>query len=137
MPNTFSRRIRWAANSVDASTRTVVAYIAGRLITGSASWTIQDQDRKQRIPLDGWVEGGNIRIYSHERHAYISGLGAEGNYVLFNHGTERGLTLTVNIEERTFSGADQQTSYHFFGEVVERAIRLYDYQDMRWHLYTL
>ena len=58
-------------------------------------------------------------------------------YVLFRHGSERGLTLAVNIEERTFSGAGQQTSFHFFGDVAERAIRLYDYQDMRWHLYTL
>ena len=47
------------------------------------------------------------------------------------------LTLAVNVEERTFSGADQQTSYHFFGNVAERAIRLYDYQDIRWHLYKL
>ena len=115
----------------------MVAYIAGRLITGSAGWTIQDQDRKRRIPLDGWVECGNIRIYSHERHGYISGLGADAHYVLFHHGSERGLTLAVNSEERRFSGADQQTSYHFFGDVAERAIRLYDYQDMRWHLYTL
>jgi hypothetical protein len=56
---------------------------------------------------------------------------------LFDHASDRGLTLAVNLEERTFSGADQQTSYHFFGEVAERAIRLYDYQDMHWHLYML
>lgn len=112
---------------MDARTRAVIAYIAGRLITGSAGWSIQDKDRKRRIPLDGWIDGGNIRIYSHERHGYVSGLGAEGHYVLFHHGGERGLTLAVNVEERTFSG----------GEVAERAVRLYDYQDMRWHLYSL
>jgi len=36
-----------------------------------------------------------------------------------------------------FSWADRQTSYHFFGDVAERSIRLYDYQDMRWRSYTL
>lgn len=122
---------------MDARTRAVVAYIAGRLITGSAGWAIQDKDRKRRIPLDSWIDGGNIRIYSHERHGYISGMGADGHYVLFDHASDRGLMLAINLEERTFSGADQQTSYHFFGDVAERAIRLYDYQDMRWHLYTL
>jgi len=122
---------------VDARTRAVVACIAGRLITGSAGWAIHDKDRKRRIPLDGWIDGGNIRIYRHARHGYISGMGADGHYVLFDHPSDRGLTLEVNAEERMFSGADQQTSYHFFGDVAERAIRLYDYQDMRWHLYTL
>jgi hypothetical protein len=122
---------------VDARTRAVIAYIAGRLIAGSAGWTIQDKDRKRRVALDGWIDDRNIRIYSHERHGYISGLGAEGHYVLFHHASDRGLTLAVNVEARTFSGADQQTSYHFLGDVAERAIRLYDYQDMRWHLYTL
>jgi hypothetical protein len=122
---------------VDARTRALVAYIAGRLITGAASWTIQDKDRKQRIPLDGWIDGDNVRIYSHERHGYISGMGADGHYVLFDHASDHGLTLAINLEEHTFSGADQQTSFHFFGDVAERAIRLYDYQDMRWHLYAL
>jgi hypothetical protein len=56
---------------------------------------------------------------------------------LFHHGSRQGLTLAVNTEERTFSGADPQTSFHFFDDVAERAIRVYDYEDMRWHLYTL
>lgn len=122
---------------MDAGTRAVVAYIAGRLITGGAGWAVQDKDRKGRIPLDGWIDGGSIRIYSHERHGYISGMGADGHYVLFDHANSCGLTLDVNTEERAFSGADQQTTYHFFGDVAACAIRLYDYQDMRWHLYAL
>jgi len=122
---------------MNAVTRAVTAYIAGRLITGSVAWTIQDKDRQRRIPLEAWIDGGSIRIYSHERHGYISGLGAEGQYVLFHHTSERGLTLAVNAEQGTFSGTDQQTGYHFFSDVAERAIRLYDYQDMHWHLYAL
>jgi hypothetical protein len=122
---------------MDASTRAIVTYIAGRLITGGASWTIEDHDRKQRISLDGLIEDGRIKVYSHEQHGYTSGLGEEGHYVLFQHGSAAGFTFSVSREEGTFSGSDQRTAYHFFGRVSESAIELYDYQDMRWHLYTL
>ena len=122
---------------MDAFTRTVIAYVAGRLITGREGWAIRDHDRNRRVCLDGSVEAGEIKIYSHERHGYISGLGNEGRYALFVHRGASSITLTVNLEERTFSGVHHKTTFRFFGNVSERAIRLYDYQDMHWHMYTL
>jgi len=122
---------------VDAATRALVAFIAGRLITGVETWAVTDHDRKRKVFLDGSFEGGEIKIYSHERHNYISGVGEDGRYVLFQHDGAGGCTLTIDLDQAAFTGHQQQSGFHFFGNVCNRTVRLYDYHDTRWHFYTL
>jgi hypothetical protein len=122
---------------MDAPNRTIIAYIVGRLITSGAGWWIHDNDRKRNVHLEGTFEKGEIKIYSHELHGHVSGLGAQGQYTLFQHSVGGAVNLLVNAEACTFSGWEHRTGYHFFGNVADRAIRLYDYQDSQWHLYTL
>lgn len=122
---------------MDAPDRSIIAYIAGCLISGATTWVMRDHDRRRSVQFESSFERGSVKVYSHELHSHVSGLGAEGKYTLFHHATGSSVDLLINVEERTFSGWDHRTSHHFFGNVVDRTVRLYDYQDLQWHLYTL
>jgi hypothetical protein len=122
---------------VDATNRPVIAYIVGSLVTGARCWVMQDHGRDRSVCLDGVFTGGGIKVYSYELDGYVSGHGAEGRYVLFQHRSAKSLNLSINSDERTFSGWDHGTSRYFLGNVAERTVRLFDYQDLQWHAYTL
>ena len=122
---------------MDAANRSVIAYIAGRLIAGADCWWIEDHDRSHRVHFEGSFEPGSLKVYSHELHSHVLGVGAEGKYTLFQHGVGGGVDLLINVEEKTFSGWEHQSGFHFFGNLEESTIRLFDYQGLEWHLYSL
>jgi len=122
---------------MDAANRAIIAYIAGRLITGASGWSVRDHDRKRLVQFEAFLEGGEIKVYCHELHGTVSGRGAEGRYMLFQHRVNGSVDLLINAEEKTFSGWEHRSCFHFFGNAQDRAVRLFDYQDQRWHLYTL
>ena len=122
---------------MDAANRSIIAYVACRLITGATGWWMRDHDRRRPVQFEGFIEPGSVKVYSHELHSHLLGGGAEGKYQLFQHGVGGAVDLLINAEEHTFSGCEHETGYRFFGYVEERTIRLFDYQDLHWHLYTL
>ena len=122
---------------MDPANRSIIAYIAGRLITRAGSWWIQDHDRGRAVHFEGSFEPGSIMVYSHELNSHVSGFGTDGKYSLFQHGIGGAVNLIVNIEQQTFSGWEHRSCFHFFGNVEDRTIRLYDYQSMELHLYTI
>jgi len=122
---------------VEVTTRVLVAYIAGRLLTGRASFAIQDHDRKRRLWMDGTVETAEVKVYSHERHGYVSGLGDGERFSLYQHSGEGHIVLLVNLPELRFEGCEHHSTFHFFGNVADPSVRLYDYQDCQWHRFTL
>ena len=119
------------------TTRVLVAYIAGRLLTGRASFAIQDHDRKRRLWMDGTVETAEVKVYSHERHGYVSGLGDGERFSLYQHSGEGHIVLLVNLPELRFEGCEHHSTFHFFGNVADPSVRLYDYQDCKWHRFAL
>jgi hypothetical protein len=122
---------------MDVANRSAIAYIAGRLITGAGGWWMHDHDRGHRVHFEGSFEPASVKVYSHELHGHILGIGEEGKYKLFQHGVGGAVDLLINIEEKTFSGWEHQSSVYFFGRVEESTVRLFDYQDVQWHEYTL
>lgn len=122
---------------MDAANRSVIAFIAGRLIAGNANWMMHDHGRNHRVQMEGLFSDAEVKVYSHELNGYVSGRGAEGKYTLFQHNAGTSVSLSINLPERTFSGWDHGTSRHFFGNVADRTVRLFDYQDLQWHRYTL
>ena len=122
---------------MDAANRSVIAYIAGRLIIGTGGWWMDDHDRAYRVHFEGSVEPATVKVYSHELHSHVLGVGAEGKYKLFQHGAGGAVDLLVNVEQKTFSGWEHMSSFHFAGSVDGSTIHLFDYQDLQWHMYTL
>jgi len=122
---------------MDAANRSVIAYIAGRLIIGDGGWWMHDDDRNHRVHFEGSFEPATVKVYSHELHCHILGVGAEGKYQLFQHGAGGAVDLLINSEEKTFSGWEHMTSFHFAGRVEETTIYLFDFQDLAWHMYTM
>ncbi len=122
---------------MDAPNRSVIAYIAGLLITGADCWWIQDHDRRRRVHFEASFEPGSVKVYSHELGCHVLGIGAEGKYLLLQHGSGAAVDLFINLEEHTFCGCEHTSGQHFVGNVDDCAIHLYDYQDLRWHLYSL
>jgi hypothetical protein len=122
---------------MDAANRSVIAYIVGSLITGAPCWVMHDHDRNRKFCLEGLFTNCEVKVYSHELNAHISGRGADGQYALRWTGSGGSVNLSINTEERTFRGWDHQTSRHFFGQVIDLTVHIYDFQDLQWHLYTL
>jgi len=122
---------------MDAANRAIIAYIAGHLITGPGNWWLHDHDRRRKVQFEASFEPGTVKVYSHELHSHVIGVGSEGKYALFQHGIAGAVDLLVDVEERTFSGWDHPSSCHFHGTVEENIITLYDFQDLKWHKYTL
>lgn len=122
---------------MDAVDRSVIAYIAGRMIIGEANWVVHDHSRNKRVQMEGLFSEAEVKVYSHELNGYVSGRGAEGKYVLLQHSTGSYINLSTDLEEKTFSGWDHRTSRHFFGNVAERTVSLFDFENLQWHRYTL
>ena len=94
---------------MDVANRSAIAYIAGRLITGAGGWWMHDHDRGHRVHFEGSFEPASVKVYSHELHGHILGIGEEGKYKLFQHGVGGAVDLLINIEEKTFSGWEHQS----------------------------
>ena len=122
---------------MDAANRSAIAYIAGRLLTTAQGWWMDDHDRGHRVHFEGSFDPTTVKVYVHELHSHISGVGAEGKFALFQHGVGGAVDLQVNPEEKIFSGWEHRSSFHFFGRVEECTVRLFDFQDLSWHEYTL
>lgn len=122
---------------MEAPLRAVIAFIIGRLIIGSQTWAIQDQDRGHPVFIDGSVEPSRIRVYSHELGSYISGLGNGTHYQLFEHRRSIELSFVLSAPDKSFAGFDHRGPFHFLGEVAGADIRIFDYEDMASHCYTL
>jgi hypothetical protein len=102
--------------------RAGVAYIAGRLISGSDSNHVYDYSRGRYVTMSGDVEDRSVHVYDYESRAYITGSGDN----LYHYGERCHISLSVSDD--TFTGYDYGTRTHFTGTVNGGAISLYDYQ---------
>jgi hypothetical protein len=125
----------FVSTSMEPNTRTVVAYIAVRLISGQNASSIYDFSRSEHIPIGGVVNRGHVQVYDYERNAHISGSGNGINYSLFDYGQSSHISLTIN--GNNFRGYDYGTGNHFSGSVRGRSVSFYDYGESSYFSFSI
>ena len=101
--------------------RAAVAYIAGRIISGSNSTYVYDYSRARYIPISGNVDEDAVNVFDHEKGAHIGGSPPS----LYHYG--EGSHISLNVSGHSFTGFDYGTGSHFSGNVSGSAVSLYDY----------
>jgi hypothetical protein len=116
---------------VNQSTRACVAYVAGRLISGSVSSYIYDYSQSRHISIGGSVSGSAVNVYDYDRGCHFAG--SPGN--LYDYG--RSTHVSLNIDGSQFSGYDYGDSCHYSGTVNGNSISIYDHGESQHFSYSL
>jgi hypothetical protein len=105
------------------NTRACVAYIAGKLITGSGSSSVYDYSQSRHINISGTVDVSHVGVYDHNRGCHFSGNLPN----LYDYG--RGAHVSLNINGTQFGGYD-------FGEPRDLPVEGLDKIDLVINLKT-
>lgn len=102
--------------------RAGVAYIAGRMISGSKSSHVYDYSEGRYHTIGGRVYADSVRIYDYDEGVHIGGSGRR----LFHYG--EGSHILLRVSGRKFTGFDYGSGSHFSGRVNGKSVSLYDYE---------
>ena len=97
-------------------TRRGIAYIAGRLISGTYSTTLRDDSESKHFSFAGEVSLENgVSVYDYEQKCYIRGNSSGESFSFYHDGNSQYIELTIN--ENTFKGYDRDSGTFFSGTV--------------------
>ncbi len=111
--------------------RRALAYIAGKLASGSSTSSVYDYAASQYFSIGGTVTPQRVSIYDYSLGCYITGTLPS----LYHYGNSGYLSLKMNGEQ--FSGYDYHTGSYFSGNVRGRSISVYDYQLSSYFNYSV
>jgi hypothetical protein len=117
---------------MDAELRRAVAYIAGRMISGSTATSVYDYDAGSYFSIDGEVSTSRVNVFDYSRSCYLDGNPPS----LYDYGRGQFFGLELKVAQK-FSGYDYGSSSFFDGEVKGETISIYDYGTGNYHDYSL
>jgi hypothetical protein len=112
-------------------TRACIAYVAGRIITGTARSYVYDHAESKHVNVGGTINGNRIGLYDYERGCNFHGALPH----LRDDGTGAGVSL--QIDGNRFSGHDHGSGHAFSGSVDGPSISVYDHVVARHFAYSL
>jgi hypothetical protein len=116
-------------------TRSIVAYLAGALITQTHPRSLFVHSEGEHLNFEGDIDHYNVNLYDPLFNCKIIGQGINGKFNLFHYGDSHHIQL--NIEKNHFEGFDYGSQQHFNGEVIGRNIKLFDYGDGNYSDYSI
>jgi hypothetical protein len=116
---------------VEPHTRRAVAYIAGRLISGSGAGAVYDYSETRYVYFSGDVSDDAVNVYDYEQRCHIAGSPPS----LFHFRDRRHIEFDRNGQQ--VNGFDYATNQHFSGTVNGNAVSLFDYEDNQNYNYSL
>jgi hypothetical protein len=125
------RRSCFTAMTVNAHTRRAVAYVAGRLVTGSESGAVYDYSESRHVNFSGTVSDQNVNVYDYDEGCFVSGSPAS----LYHYGD--GQFIQLNVNGAQLSGYDYGSGQHFSGSVQANSVTVYDYEHGSYFNYAI
>lgn len=116
---------------MNAHVRRAVAYIAGRLVSGSDSGAVYDYSEGRYVNIGGQVTARNVNVYDYEQRCYVAGTPNS----LYHYGDGQFIQIDVNGPQ--FTGFDYGSGQHFSGSVQTRSVNLYDYEQGSYFNYSI
>jgi hypothetical protein len=96
---------------MDPGARRAIAYIAGRLCTGSDAGGVLDLETGKHAEYEGRVDD-EIAVYDHSRNCLVGGQLPE----LFDGGTHAAINL--ELSDDSFTGFDHDSNHYFGGRAI-------------------
>ena len=115
--------------------RRAVAYIAGRLISGTPSGAVYDYATAAHYKIYGDVSPDYIQVYDEDRYGYIRGNATPAGLSLFDHPTRQNIRMRISGDD--FYGFDDESSSYFSGEASKSSVSLFDYQAGKNYRYAI
>jgi hypothetical protein len=115
---------------MNEGTRRAVAYIAGRLCTGTEANALFDPASGHHASFEGEV-GERIAVYDHSRACLIGGVPS----AIHDAGTGRYVNL--EISRGSFTGYDHASNHHFGGRAAGDEVWIFDCELKRRFAYAL
>ena len=116
---------------MNAGTRACIAYVAGRVISGSGGSTVYDYSQSRHVSMSGSIDGNTIGVYDHNRGCHFSGTLPS----LYDYGTRAHVSLEIDGSQ--FNGYDYAGRHHFSGSVSGSSVQVYDYGESKHFSYAL
>ena len=114
--------------------RAVVAYVAGRLVTGNESSYVYDYSVGRYRSVSGSVRPDQVNVYDYEERCYLGGNGSSTALSLYHYGEQS--HISIQISGDSFSGYDYGAQHHFSGNVNGSSVDLYDYGESGYFSYS-
>jgi hypothetical protein len=107
-------------------TRTYIAYIAGRLITGKRIATLYDFSQLQHINITSLPDAESLREFDRLYRDYIPGYASGCTY---KYTSSTGHSIDLSFNGNTFIGHISGSSAYFVGNVRGDNIYVFDHED--------
>jgi hypothetical protein len=118
-------------NIMHPNTRACVAFIAGKIISGSGNSSVYDYSQSKYINISGSVSATKVSAYDHDRGCHFGG----NLPSLYDYG--RSVHVSLEINGQDFKGYDYGDSQHFTGKVNGRSVSFYDYGESQYFNYSV
>jgi hypothetical protein len=120
---------------VEPNLRAVVAFVAGRLISGRVTATVYDYSRDIKIWVPGIVDKERVHVYDCRGRGYFGGRLDAERFKLYHYGGRYHVTL--EIHGGSFSGYDHLKQCHFGGRLDGSLMHFADYALHSYFLYAI
>jgi len=115
--------------------RRIVAYIAGKLISGKEINKLFDRSNSSYAEIVGEVTITKINVYDSERNELITGSGDAKGISLYDFTTAKFIDLKIDKEK--FDGFDYESKKIFYGELKDNTVSVFDFEDSKHHYYIM
>lgn len=106
--------------------RRVVAFVAGRLVSGNPVVGVFDQAEGKQFSFSGEFNPTKLTVRDHEQGCEVTGLGGSGMFTLSH--PHNGKPITLKLKGNTFDGFDYGSAKRYRGSVNGNHVSIHDDQ---------
>lgn len=106
--------------------RRMVAFVAGRLVSGKTPSGVFDQSAGKQFVFTGEFSPTRMSVRDHEQNFNATGMGGSGLYTLTH--PDNGKPITLKLNGNSFDGFDYASAKRYRGSVNGNHVSIHDDQ---------